>query len=280
MVSITDAWNCRDLGGWTGLNDATVKYGKLFRTASLNGQFLGTADRTDSDYADPNMYVFRAQAEIDRLGIRAELDLRGDPYSGIVGMWGNEGTDHSASLLKTKLNDADFMRIMTDYGLSSPSKRSSLVQDVAWIIQELKLGKSVAFHCRIGADRTGALAFVIEGLLGVHEGDIARDYELTSFAPKSGNRLASEASYDTFRQKFRFVNVGDTFQEKCYYYLNQYFDDVHINADDLDWFICEMLGLESYQHPELAKNYENNSLETVYSIMTGSGSTTDPSSKR
>lgn len=278
MVSITDAWNCRDLGGWTGLNGATVKYGKLFRTASLNGQFMGTSSTSDADYADPNMYVFRAQAEIDRLGILAELDLRGDPYSGIVGEWGSEGTDHSASLLETRLEGADFMRIMTDFGLIYPTQRSSLVQDVAWIIKELRLGKPVAFHCRIGADRTGALAYVIEALLGVHEGDVARDYELTSFAPKSGNRYAYSPNQRFFSQRFSFVNVGETFQEKCYYYLNQYFDDVHINADDLDWLICEMLGLdpESYQHPKLAKNYEDNSLDKVVSIMTGSGSTTKP----
>lgn len=277
MVSITDAWNCRDLGGWTGLNGETIKYGKLYRTASLNGEFVGTSSTSDMDYADPSMYIFRAQDDIDRLGIQAELDLRGDPYSGIVGDWGSEGTDHSASLLQTRLKDADFMRIMTDYGLIYPTQRSSLVQDVAWIIQELRLGKPVAFHCRIGADRTGALSYVIEALLGVHEGDVARDYELTSFAPKSGNRYASRPNQTFFSQQFGFVAVGDTFQERCYYYLNQYFDDVHINADDLDWFICEMLGLESYEHPELAKNYENNSLETVYSIMTGTGSPDKPS---
>ena len=277
MVSITDAWNCRDLGGWTGLNGKTIKYGKLYRTASLNGEFVGTSSTSDMDYADPSMYIFRAQDDIDRLGIQAELDLRGDPYSGIVGDWGSEGTDHSASLRQTRLKGADFMRIMTDYGLIYPTQRSSLVQDVAWIIQELKLGKPVAFHCRIGADRTGALSYVIEALLGVHEGDVARDYELTSFAPKSGNRYASRPNQTFFSQKFGFVAVGDTFQERCYYYLNQYFDDVHINADDLDWFICEMLGLESYEHPKLAKNYENNSLETVYSIMTGTGSPDKPS---
>lgn len=276
MVSITDAWNCRDLGGWTGLDGATIKYGKLFRTASLNGQFLGTSNTSDSDYADPNMYVFRAQEDIARLGIKAELDLRGDPYSGISGEWGSEGTDHSASLLFTRIEGADFMRIMTDWGLIYPTQRSSLVQDVAWIIKELRLGKPVAYHCRIGADRTGGVSYLIEGLLGVPEGDIARDYELTSFSSKSGWRYAYNPNQTFFKQSMSFVREGKTFQERCYYYLNTYFEDVHINADDLDWFICEMLGLDSYKHPELAKNYEDNSLDAVVSIMTGSGSPEKP----
>ena len=273
MVSITDAWNCRDLGGWTGLSGKTVKYGKVFRTASLNGKYLG------GDVAAWDSYEFHGQAEIDRLGIKAELDLRGDPYSGVSGQWGAEGTEHSASLLKTKLKDADFQRIMSDWSLISPRKRSSLIQDMAWIIQELKDGKPVAFHCRIGADRTGAVAFIIEALLGVREGDIARDYELTSLTSFNSNRrFASDANYEVFKHDAGIfaMPVGDDLQEKCYYYLNQYFDDVHINADDLDWFIREMLGLDTYQHPSWAKNYSDNSLDYIVSLDTGSASTSRP----
>lgn len=282
MVSITDSWNCRDLGGWTGLDGHTIKYGKIFRTASLNGQYIGPSNPSLSDVANPDLYVFHGQADIVRLGIKAELDLRGDPN--IPGQWGKEGSVHSASLQATKLDGADFQRIMTDYGLMYPRRRSSVIQDVAWIIKELKLGRPVAFHCRIGADRTGALAFLIEGLLGVHEGDIARDYELTSLTSFDSNRrYASDARYDFFKKKdsgsgigIRDLPQGDNLQEKCYYYLNQYFDDVHINADDLDWFICEMLGLDVYSPPSWAINYDNNSLDNVVSISTGSGSYTYP----
>ena len=281
MVSITDAWNCRDMGGWTGLNGKTIKYGKLYRTASLNGEFIGKEgkgypDYANPDYANPDMYVFHAQSDIDRLGIKAELDLRGDPD--VPGAWGNEGTYHSASLGATKLRDADFMQIMTDWGLQYPTKRSSLVQDVAWIIQELKLGKPVAFHCRVGADRTGGVSYLVEGLLGVKEGDVARDYELTSFSsiPNSTFRYANHPNQSIFTSGMRYGQPGETFQERCYGYLNQYFDDVHINADDLDWFICEMLGLDSYERPEWAINYKDNGLDKVCSIRTGSGSTNWP----
>lgn len=283
MVSITDAWNYRDLGGWTGLNGATIRYGKLFRGGSLNGVFNGT-EGSDYQNAMFDKFTFHGQTEIDRLGIKAELDLRGDPYD-VVGAWGRETNAHSVSLLKTKLDGADFYRIMSDYGLYYPRKRSSIIQDVAWIIQELKAGKPVAFHCRSGADRTGAVSFLIEGLLGVSEGDIARDYELTSLSPETGKRLASSAvsssySYGFFKKSdtdgIFNLTTGTTLQEKCYYYLNQYFSDVHINADDLDWFIQEMLGLSSYTRPTWAKNWDDNSLATVYGIRTGSGLITKP----
>ena len=40
---------------------------------------------------------------------------------------------------------------------------------------------SLYFHCRIGADRTGTLAYLLEGILGVSKENRYRDYELTVF---------------------------------------------------------------------------------------------------
>ena len=120
---------------------------------------------------------------------------------------------------------------------------------------------------------------MIEGLLGVSEGDAARDYELTSLSPETGVRYANSANFEFFKQSSGLFSIkkGDlTFQEQCYYYLNKSFDDVHINAKDLDWFICEMLGLTSYTHPAWAEDYPDNDLSKVFTVSTGSGSYTKP----
>ena len=42
----------------------------------------------------------------------------------------------------------------------------------------------IVFHCTAGADRTGFIAFIINGLLGVSYEDLTRDYELSTV---SGN---------------------------------------------------------------------------------------------
>ena len=53
---------------------------------------------------------------------------------------------------------------------------------IQWLIDRLREGKPVYFHCIYGADRTGTLAFLLESLLGVGENELAKDYELTSFS--------------------------------------------------------------------------------------------------
>ena len=50
-------------------------------------------------------------------------------------------------------------------------------------------------HCSAGADRTGTLCALINGVLGVSEDDLIRDYELTSFS-KQGNRWRSASNID------------------------------------------------------------------------------------
>ena len=56
-------------------------------------------------------------------------------------------------------------------------------QCMQFIIDKVLAGKSVYFHCSLGRDRTGTVAMLTLGLLGVHEGDISKEYELTQFAP-------------------------------------------------------------------------------------------------
>lgn len=275
MVAIPGSWNWRDIGGWPGFEGHRIRYGWLFRGGSLNGVFKGT-DNSDDVY-DYTKYEWTAEAQkaVEFIGIKAELDLRGDPQD--KGLYGDEMEAHTGTLRHCQIAGVEYKYIMTDYGYYFPKERSSLIQDVAWIILQLKKGNPVAIHCKSGADRTGAVLGLIEGLVGVSEGDVARDYELTTISTeyeKRNVRYASEVAashYFLSRNKGIFSVEKDTFQDQCYFYLNGFFDDVHINADDIDWLIGFLLGWDGFKRPSYAKNYENNSLETVISISTGSG---------
>lgn len=249
MIAIDKGFNIRDLGGWKGLNGKHIRYGWIYRGASVGG--------TDKD-GNESTLPLADQQELHRIGIRAHLDLRAPTNKG---KYAGEGSLHSYSLGRTTLLEADYNNTMTDYG--AYNQDATVVSDLAWIIQKLKEGKPVYFNCRQGADRTGTIAFVIEGLLGCYDhpsagggNQMAMDYELTGFSQAnlvdnwrvpSSHRSAVEAY--TNRQKL-FRQILDltppdghelkSVHEKCYYYLSQS-KDVKISYSDLDWFINFML---------------------------------------
>lgn len=258
MIALEKGFNIRDLGGWKGLNGCTVRYGLLYRGGSLGGTDKD-GNRSDITAAD--------KAELQRLGIGAQLDLRAATNQG---KYTGEGSLHSYSAGQAPLASMDFNNTMTDYG--AYNEDASVVSDVAWIIYELRRGRPVYFNCRQGADRTGTIAFVIEGLLGCYEqpntaaggNALAIDYELTGFSRANlvdnwkvatSCRPASEAYSNQsklFRQLLELkASEPDieltTLQQRCYYYLNRYVNPawqgttLHIDASDLDWFIQHML---------------------------------------
>ena len=270
MITLDRGYNIRDLGGWKGLAGKTVRYEQIYRGASLGGMDMygNTSDITDAD-----------KTELFRLGLRAQLDLRSPQNSGL---YAGETSLHSYSRGETTLLSADFINIPLDLG--AYNRDASPVQAIAWLIQELKAGRPVYFNCRQGADRTGTLAFVIEGLLGCNEytnanggNQMAMDYELTGFSRArfvdnvdlGSSYRPAVAVYNNPQKLFRQLldmEAGiegihlETLQQKCYYYLNRYFKNgenpsvldpaaqISISKDDLDWFIMYMLDMNENEY--------------------------------
>lgn len=288
MVSIADTWNYRDLGGWQGLGGKPIRYEWLYRGGSLNGTW---PEGLKADYVSvgiPANYIFSAEGaqQMRDLGIRAELDLRGRKDEG---KWGDESGIHSRAIEEPHAPVAaeDYKQLMTDGGLTLPLKYYSVVQDVAWIIQKVVYEKKpTAFHCKSGADRTGAMGMIIEALLGVAPGDIARDYELTALSHEkrilNGHssfqmRRADQTTSDFFQRGFTTLappssSATSLMQAQAYYYLNQQFaaQGIAISARDLDAFIMHMLGLSKKEYAPFrhawAKDY-NHSLQSVYASV-------------
>ena len=156
MIKANTGYNIRDLGGWNTRSGKKIRYGMIFRGAELSGKYeLNSAD----------------SAVMHDLGIRAELDLRGN----------TEADNITASRLGA---DVDYKRIptVTYYIEGIKAANSRFADQLNYIFECVKNNKPVYFHCHIGADRTGCLGFLIEGLLGVSESDIYKEYELTTFS--------------------------------------------------------------------------------------------------
>lgn len=186
-----EAWNVRDLGGWA-CDGGTVKYGLLIR-----GGRISSADRA---------------VLVGQLGVQHEIDLRG-----------KEGRDPSDGEVATE------SPLGKDVWFTIADKAASyaLTPVATWqlylrcVIDAVTHREPVYFHCTAGADRTGTLACVLEGLLGMSQSDIDKDYELTTFYSGSGTdalaRRRNEAEWIRLINAIKVVS-GDTFRDKCVHF--------------------------------------------------------------
>lgn len=89
------------------------------------------------------------------------------------------------------------------------------------VIDAVTHREPVYFHCTAGADRTGTLACVLEGLLGMSQSNIDKDYELTTFYSGSGSdanaRRRNESDWKGLINEINAVS-GDTFRDKCVHF--------------------------------------------------------------
>ena len=95
-----------------------------------------------------------------------------------------------------------------------------------FVVQCLRENKPVYFHCSAGRDRTGTLAVLLEGALGVSESDMAKDYELTYFSPEDwsmynggyGHIISAYSFQSIYKTVFSETDSG-TYQERIVKYL-------------------------------------------------------------
>ncbi len=193
--------NTRDLGGlpvtYTDSNNQTVTgttaYGRLFR-----GERLWSTPAT----------------ELYNLGINKQYDV-GDPSE-----YAND----------TKLSDYKWDPVVHynfDYNSGDENNASSnymkawtAVTDIMTDITSANDPKNIYFHCRVGADRTGTTAYLLEGLLGVPDEARYEEYELTNL---SG--LYDRTRY--YKQKSSSNNLKFVFM----------MDYVKTNSDILAWYM-------------------------------------------
>ena len=173
MLYIDGTQNVRDLGGWTGLNGKKVKYGKIIRGASFG----------DSSYHGL-MLTGKGRLALAELKIQAELNL------GAV--------DSETSIAP---NVAYKKVYYTNYAIAigDPTYRTMFKTLLEYIVSCLDgtltvsglstVARNIYMHCQGGCDRTGTLSFLLLGLLGVSESDLAKEYELSSFSDVGFGRL-------------------------------------------------------------------------------------------
>ena len=178
--------NFRDIGGWTGLDGRRVRTGRVFRAAHF-GHVKDPAAllrdcpiRTDLD--------LRHKKEIAALGGRSPLGpgvvLRNVSVPAYAGYDGAKTRERFAKVFRIFLDETNY---------------------------------PIAVHCAKGADRTGSVICILNGLLGVSEDDLVLDWELTAFFnpnPKFQPAGRIDVLLETLRRE-----PGATLAEKCASYV-------------------------------------------------------------
>lgn len=207
--------NVRDLGGWPTQYGVPIKYGVLYRSGSLDR--LSAEGR--HDYAQ-------------NLNVRAELDLR-----------------EESRLTKSRLgDDCDYMLIrhgVKDAGTNGVKNSQHLyAKDLQWVIDRVKEGKAVDWHCAIGCDRCGTMSFLVEGLLGMSEQDICRDYELSTLSlGKLKNGQQNKRTRSGLKGMFAHIRQFGPADNLALCFYN-YWLEAGISDADLDYLLSVMLPIE------------------------------------
>ena len=160
--------NIRDLGGWKTTDGKTVRYRKIYRGGRLDNRNINEKGRED----------------ILAEGLRAQLDLR-EKNSTLKSSALGEEYDFCAPEIESA-----FVNMLSK---SAPQTK----QCIEFVLKCLKEDKPVYYHCTLGRDRTGTLTMLLLGLLGVPEGEISKEFELSYFSP-IGCSIAESEDYSLF----------------------------------------------------------------------------------
>lgn len=210
--------NMRDLGGYN-VDGGVVKQGLIYRCGRLN-----KGGRTEEQKANGEIVLDITPKGIETmrdLGIRSEIDLRTtsgeDEHGGLqylsVGVLGD-----GVNYYKCEMEHANGV---------SHSENNEQVRRVFSLLADPD-NYPLIIHCNIGTDRTGYIAYLVNGLLGVSQEDLFKDYLFSNFGNIIGSRSVSNIS--------SYVNAindcsGNTLSEKFERYLK---DEIGVPQTDID----------------------------------------------
>ncbi len=200
-VNVDGTRNFRDIGGWTGL-----KTGLAYRGAEPNCQTNPACFRPGQKRSH-GLFITPAGADTlaKRLGIKTDLDLRARGESPTP----DETPVPGARLVR--ISCAGYMKFLSN---------TVCVAQLLRVFAD-RSNYPIYFHCWGGADRTGSLAFLLEGLCGVSETDLSIDYELTTFGGAFGSRVRVDSKPFLFASMVKEMKKrpGATLRDKIAHYV-------------------------------------------------------------
>ena len=220
--------NFRDLGGWKTSDGRRVKENLVFRAAGLRfsskssgGFFRRKVELGARRVTDAGIETLR-----DDFKVKTDLELRRQ--------------DETVGMVSSVLGpDVSWVLIPFGAYANTPFGIDSLVWGREPFVRIFRLftkreNYPILFHCSGGRDRTGTLAFLLNGLLGVSEDDLCRDWETSVFSD-NGMKFTS----DRIKGLISYLNTlpGATMKERC----ESYAKSCGITSEEIAAFRAIML---------------------------------------
>ena len=249
MIYAPSINNIRDIGGWTVQDGRTVRYGLIYRGGEANGLHPSVAEDR--------------QTLID-LGVGAEIDLRKDnDYDSGKGQVGKcaFGFPKADYFFKEGGYDCKLEH------LTNAASKNRYKQWFPFIVDHIKEGQAVYYHGVWGADCTGLVSVLLEGLLGLSQEQMNLEYELTSLSfaglrPKSGY---ADGDHQKLIEKIKTYE-GETLRDKFDTYWTK---EVGVSQELIDEFRSIMLDGDDptdIKDVNLQNDAIQSGIKTVYSV--------------
>jgi len=207
-IEVDGITNCRDLGGKVTLNGGKIKQGMIYRTGALDDANQSGCLVTDKG----------RDTMLNQLHIRSEIDLRG----------GANGSTYEGSASNRNISQLNNDGVKYNYiPFAYEGGRDNLFRNLIPFRKFFECFENpeecypTFFHCRIGTDRTGMCAVLLNGLLGLDLQSIYQDYVFSNFGKIGKNCSVNQNNRDNVATYVAVLQTypGETFQDKCFNFL-------------------------------------------------------------
>ena len=192
-VNIEGVSNARDLGGYITEDGMRIKQGMIYRSAKLD-------DITElGEYT--LLYILGIKTDLDLRGYEEEAPIEELNYIPVACPWYSTGSNHIW---------------MSDYNKQEFAKAIKVFADID--------NYPIIFHCSLGRDRTGTLAMVLGGLLGLDENTLMMEYGLSVFSywGTNGSTKYNDGLRKNIHDTYLYIYnnyEGDSFSRKVENFL-------------------------------------------------------------
>lgn len=180
-IKVDSISNVRDLGGWKTIDGRRVRQGCMYRSTEFNDHY--------------SLSEAGADTMVNQLGIKVDFDIRG---------------------MNMPFFDESVIRheefAIGSYGGILGTLPKSTVRRIYNLMLN-SVNEPFVTHCYGGADRTGSLVFIMNGLLGVSYKDLCTDFEFTGFSVHGERCQFGDEFKALIKSLRRYGEEGDTINQ-------------------------------------------------------------------